>query len=243
MKKAIMAVIVAAQLAATMSCVAKPAKKTKIDTTNAMHRYSYMVGQDVGKSLKGLDTELDISLITQGIEDVLKGNASQMSDSTLQATQVEFSQKLQSDQTAKQSAKAEKNKADGEKFLADNKSKEGVKVTASGLQYVVLKEGDGAMPKATDEVTVHYVGTLLDGTEFDNSVKRGQPVTFPLNGVIPGWTEGVQLMKVGSKFKFFVPSALGYGSNGTPGGPIGPDATLIFEVELISINEAPAEAN
>lgn len=237
-----MAALVAAQLAATMSCAAKPAKKTKIDTTNAVHRYSYMVGQDVGKSLKGLETELDISLIAQGIEDVLKGNTNQMSDSALQATQMEFSQKLQSDQAARQSAKSEKNKADGEKFLADNKSKEGVKVTASGLQYQVIKEGDGAQPKATDEVTVHYVGTLIDGTEFDSSVKRGQPATFSLNSVIPGWTEGVQLMKVGSKYKFFVPAALGYGSNGTPGGPIGPDATLIFEVELLSISNAATDA-
>jgi FKBP-type peptidyl-prolyl cis-trans isomerase len=130
---------------------------------------------------------------------------------------------------------ADSNLEKGEAFLAENATKEGVKVTASGLQYKVLKEGDGKSPQATDTVQVHYKGTLLDGTEFDSSYKRGQPAEFPLNRVIPGWTEGVQLMKEGAKYQFTIPSKLAYGERGTPGGPIPPNSTLIFEVELISI--------
>jgi FKBP-type peptidyl-prolyl cis-trans isomerase FkpA len=126
-------------------------------------------------------------------------------------------------------------KEKGEKFLKENATKEGVKTTSSGLQYKVLKEGEGKQPKATDTVQVHYKGTLIDGTEFDSSYKRGEPIAFPLNRVIPGWTEGVQLMKEGSKYQFFIPSNLAYGERGTPGGPIGPNETLIFEVELLKV--------
>lgn len=124
----------------------------------------------------------------------------------------------------------------GQQFLAENAKKEGVKTTSSGLQYEVIKEGAGKSPKATDTVLVHYKGTLLDGTEFDSSYSRNEPISFPLNRVIPGWTEGVQLMKEGAKYKFFIPSNLAYGSTGTPGGPIGPNETLVFEVELLKVN-------
>ena len=130
---------------------------------------------------------------------------------------------------------ADPNSEKGEAFLAENAKKEGVKTTASGLQYKVLKEGTGKSPQKTDTVQVHYKGTLLDGTEFDSSYKRGQTIEFPLNGVIPGWTEGVQLMKEGAKYQFTIPSKLAYGERGTPGGPIPPNSTLIFEVELISV--------
>ena len=123
----------------------------------------------------------------------------------------------------------------GEAFLAENAKKEGVKTTESGLQYKVLKEGTGKSPKATDEVEVHYEGKLIDGTVFDSSIKRGQTISFPLNRVIKGWTEGVQLMKEGAKYQFFIPSKLGYGASGTPGGPIPPNAALIFEVELFKV--------
>jgi len=124
----------------------------------------------------------------------------------------------------------------GERFLKDNATKEGVKTTASGLQYKIVKEGAGKNPAATDTVLVHYRGTLLDGTEFDSSYKRNQPISFPLNRVIPGWTEGLQLVKEGGKAILYIPSKLAYGASGTPGGPIGPNETLIFEVELIKVN-------
>jgi FKBP-type peptidyl-prolyl cis-trans isomerase len=137
---------------------------------------------------------------------------------------------------------ADKNAADGKKFLDDNKKKDGVKTTASGLQYKVLKEGNGAPPKATDTVTVDYRGTLIDGTEFDSSYKRGQPATFPLNGVIKGWTEGLQLMKSGAKYQFFIPSDLAYGQRAM-GPDIAPNSTLIFEVDLKSVQPAPAGAS
>jgi len=125
--------------------------------------------------------------------------------------------------------------AAGADFLKENAKKEGVKTTPSGLQYKVLKEGEGKSPKATDNVRVHYRGTLLNGTEFDSSIKRGEPAEFPLNRVIKGWTEGVQLMKEGAKYQFFIPANLAYGERGTPGGPIGPNETLIFEVELLKV--------
>ncbi len=130
---------------------------------------------------------------------------------------------------------ADPNSEKGEAFLAENAKKEGVKTTASGLQYKILKEGTGKTPQATDTVEVHYKGTLLDGTEFDSSYKRKETATFPLNRVIPGWTEGVQLMKVGAKYQFTIPSKLAYGERGTPGGPIPANSTLIFEVELVSV--------
>lgn len=123
----------------------------------------------------------------------------------------------------------------GQQYLAENAKKDGVKTTASGLQYTVIREGSGKSPKATDEVVVNYRGTLLNGTEFDSSYKRNEPISFRLNQVIPGWTEGVQLMKEGAKYQFVIPSKLAYGSRGTPGGPIGPDETLIFEVELLKV--------
>ena len=133
-----------------------------------------------------------------------------------------------------------KGAAEGEKFLAENATKEGVKTTESGLQYKVITEGDGPAPGATDEVTVHYVGTLINGEEFDSSIARGQPVTFPLGNVIEGWTEGLQLMKTGSKYQFFIPAKLGYGERGA-GVKIGPNQTLIFEVELLGVNQPAAE--
>jgi len=139
----------------------------------------------------------------------------------------------------KQKAMADKNAADGKKYLDDNKKKEGVKTTASGLQYKVLKEGNGPQPKAADTVTVDYKGTLIDGTEFDSSYKRGEPATFPLNGVIKGWTEGLQLMKTGAKYQFFIPADLAYGQRAM-GPDIAPNSTLIFEVELKSVQPAPA---
>src|SRR3546814_376928 len=146
---------------------------------------------------------------------------------------------MQQKQAEESAAKARKNSAEGEEFLATNKTKPGVKTTASGLQYQVLRAGNGAKPQATDTVRVHYLGTLLDGTKFDSSYDRNEPAQFALNQVIPGWTEGVALMPVGSKYKFWIPGNLGYGERGA--GPIGPNSTLVFEVELLDI-VAPAAA-
>jgi FKBP-type peptidyl-prolyl cis-trans isomerase len=152
----------------------------------------------------------------------------------------EFMQKLQAKRVAEEKVAADKNKTEGAAFLAKNKTKAGVKTTASGLQYEVVKEGTGPKPKETDTVKVDYTGTKIDGTKFDSSVDRGQPATFPLNGVIKGWTEGLQLMPVGSEYKLVIPAELAYGENAPP--TIGPNATLIFDVKLISIETAAAAA-
>src|SRR5437667_9870592 len=149
---------------------------------------------------------------------------------------------FEKDMEQKQKQAGDKNKAEGAKFLEENKKKEGVKTTASGLQYKVVKDGSGAQPKATDTVTVNYRGTLINGTEFDSSYKRGQPATFPLNGVIKGWTEGLQLMKVGSKYQFFVPPNLAYGERSV-GPDIAPNSTLIFEGELLGVKPPESSAS
>lgn len=196
---------------------------------------SYMVGLDIAKSLTPIKDEIDFDTLSKAIKTSLDGGTPLMDDT--QATQVRaaFMQHLQTKQMAEAQAKAKTNLAEGDAFLATNARKPDVKTTESGLQYQVIKQGEGAKPKASDTVRVHYAGTLLDGTTFDSSIERGEPVEFPLDQVVPGWQEGIQLMTVGSKYKFWIPSKLGYGEQGTPGGPIGPNAVLVFEVELIDI--------
>jgi len=201
--------------------------------------YSYMVGMDVGRGLGSIKDEIDMNTVIQALQATIKGDKTTLTEPEALSVRQEFMQKLQARQAVKTKEDAEKNQKEGDDFLAKNKSKKGVKVTASGLQYEVVKEGAGPKPKATDSVKVDYTGTKIDGTKFDSSVDRGQPATFPLNGVIPGWTEGMQLMPVGSEYKFYIPAKLAYGERGP--GAIGPNATLIFDVKLISI-EAPAAA-
>jgi FKBP-type peptidyl-prolyl cis-trans isomerase len=184
---------------------------------------------NIGLNLSRQKVDINPDVMMAGIKDAIAGKP-QLTQDQVKDVMTQF----EKDMEQKQKAAGEKNKADGTKFLEDNKKKEGVKTTASGLEYKVLKEGTGAQPKATDMVTVNYRGTLIDGTEFDSSYKRGQPATFPLNGVIKGWTEGLQLMKAGSKYQFFVPSNLAYGERAV-GGDIAPNATLIFEVELLEV--------
>lgn len=198
-------------------------------------RASYSIGLNLGRSLKTNDIKANTDLLIKGLRDGLAGQAL-LTDQEMQSTMQEFQQQVQAQQEAKQKEIGEKNKMEGEAFLTKNKARQGVKTTASGLQYEVLTEGTGPQPKATDTVTVNYKGTLMDGTPFDSSYDRGEPATFVLNQVIPGWTEGVQLMKVGSKYKFYIPAALGYGERGA-GGVIGPNAPLVFEVELLSIGQ------
>lgn len=194
-----------------------------------MDKLSYAWGLAMGQQLKGMGVDkLDTESFANAVKAVFGEGKVEMEPTE--------AQKLINDYlTALSEKAAEAAKAEGIKFLAENKLKEGVKETASGLQYIVEKEGTGMRPTAKDEVTVHYTGKLTDGTVFDSSVQRGEPATFPLNRVIPGWTEGVQLMKEGAKYVFFIPSDLAYGPNGVPNA-IPPHATLIFEVELIKVN-------
>ena len=191
-------------------------------------RFSYALGMVIGERVLKQYNEIDYDLLTEGMK-------AQHQDQATLLSLDEAGAELNAYMEKEFAARAEAAKAKGEAFLTDNATKEGVQVTESGLQYIVETEGDGAKPAATDQVTVHYRGTLIDGTEFDSSYARGQPATFGLNQVIPGWTEGLQLMSVGSKYKLFIPQNLGYGERGA-GGSIGPYETLIFEVELIEIN-------
>lgn len=192
----------------------------------------YVIGLDIAKSLEPAKGEYDIDAMIKGLKAGVAGEKALVDDKQAQTIREAFGQKIQAKRIAEMMAKAKKNAEAGTQFLAENGKKEGVKTTASGLQYQVITEGTGAKPKATDVVKVHYKGTLLDGKTFDSSYDRGEPVVFPLQGVVPGWQEGLQLMTVGSKYKFWIPAKLGYGEAGTPGGPIGPNETLVFEVEL-----------
>ena len=208
------------------------------------NKVSTMVGMDIGRGLTQIKDDIDIKVVEQALEATLKGDKTSLSAEEALAVRQAFMQQMQTKRVAEQKVAADKNKTEGVEFLAKNKSKAGVKTTASGLQYMVEKEGSGPKPKATDTVKVNYLGTKIDGTKFDSSYDRGQPATFPLNGVIKGWTEGMQLMPVGSKYKFFIPADLAYGENAP--GPIGPNATLVFEVELLDIekpSDKPAAAS
>ncbi len=197
---------------------------------------SYSIGMSIGKTLKNQSVDVNPDALTQGIKDAISGRETLMTDKEMN----EILMSLQKEMAAKQAERlkevGEKNKKEGETFLAENKKKDGVVTLPSGLQYKVIKKGTGDTPKETDTVTVNYRGTLINGTEFDSSYRRGQPSTFTLKGIIPGWIEALQLMKVGSKWQLFIPSDLAYGERGA-GNDIGPNATLIFEVELISVKE------
>jgi FKBP-type peptidyl-prolyl cis-trans isomerase FklB len=196
---------------------------------------SYSIGLNIGRNFKKQNVELNPDALVAGVKDAVSGKKPALDETQEREAMMSFQKEMMD----KQKAMGEKNEADGKKFLEDNKKKDGVKTTASGLQYKVVKEGNGPQPKASDTVTVDYKGTLIDGTEFDSSYKRGQPATFPLNGVIKGWTEGLQLMKTGGKYQFFIPSDLAYGSRAM-GTDIAPNSTLIFEVELKSVQAAPS---
>jgi FKBP-type peptidyl-prolyl cis-trans isomerase len=209
--------------------VVVPVKVLTNDVDSMSCALGLNVGNDFAKNLKGIPGgKSNIDLLIKGFSTAMKGDSALMKPEAATEFFKNYISKAQAKDT-------EIKKAAGEKFLAENKTKEGVKTTASGLQYQVLVPKDGAKPNATDTVKVHYVGTLVDGTKFDSSVDRGEPISFPLNQVIPGWTEGVQLMSVGSKYKFFVPYNLGYGEQGAGNGAIPGYATLIFEVELLGI--------
>lgn len=210
----------------------------KLELTSEKARASYAIGADIAASMTRQALDLDTKALAAGLVDGMNGKL-QLKEAELEKVMNDFKKSLMEKRQAAQAMAAKENVKKGTDYLAANAKKEGVKTTASGLQYKVIKAGPdgGKSPKATDTVKVHYHGTLIDGTVFDSSVQRGEPISFPLNGVIPGWTEGVQLMKVGDKFQFTIPSALAYGEQGA-GGAIGPNSTLIFEVELLGIEAA-----
>jgi FKBP-type peptidyl-prolyl cis-trans isomerase FklB len=197
-------------------------------------KISYGIGMDIGENMKKQSIDIDPDKLAQGIKDVFSGGKLLMTEEEFRNTMENFRKDMMTKQKMQMQEISDKNKKEGEAFLAENKKKEGVITLPSGLQYKVIKEGAGNLPKAPDTVTVHYKGTLIDGTEFDSSYSRGEPASFPVNGVIPGWTEALQLMKAGSKWQLFIPSNLAYGERGA-GGKIGPNSTLVFDVELLSI--------
>ncbi len=218
---------------ATKSAAAAPALTTRKD------KFSYALGMNIGNGYKqGLEkqsVEFDANLIAQGVKDALSGAKTRLTDEEAKAVLTEVQTEVNKERQEKMKEASDKNKAEGEAFLAANKSKEGVVTLPSGLQYKILTAGIGPKPTASDQVNCNYRGTLIDGTEFDSSYKRGKPATFGVGQVIKGWTDALQLMPIGSKWQLFIPSSLAYGERGGPGGAIGPNEALIFEVELLSI--------
>ncbi len=208
------------------------ANETELETMN--QRLSYIVGENMANQLKADGIVLDTDALVMAVSDVMAEKPSRLSEDEKRKTVEEIQKIGQEKQQAANAALSEKNSAEGTAYLSQNKSKEGVKTTDTGLQYKSLASGDGDKPKETDTVKVHYKGTLIDGTVFDSSYDRGEPAVFPVNGVIPGWVEALQLMHVGDKLELAIPSDLAYGPAGS-GQAIGPDATLVFEVELLGI--------
>lgn len=221
----------AAQDAAEASKAAADAPKDKI---------SYTIGVSIGRDFKQNGIDVDMDTLVRGIKDAKGDGKLAMSDEEMGKTMQEFQTQMQEKMMKTQAEEGEKNKAAGAKFLEENKKKDGVKTTGTGLQYMVVSEGKGAKPAKTDTVVVDYKGTLIGGDEFDSSYKRGEPAEFPVNRVIPGWTEALQLMSVGSKYKLFIPSELAYGEQGPPG--IGPNQVLVFDVELKEIKKGDEKA-
>lgn len=216
-------------LAATVCAAQEPVFKTEKE------KVSYLIGTSIGRDLKRQGVDVDNEILFRGLKDALAGVQSAISDQDAQETMKAFREEMNAKKQAEKKKAVEENKKQEEAFLAENGKKEGIKTSSSGLQYKVLKEGTGEQPAANDTVTVNYRGTLINGTEFDSSYKRNQPATFPVKGVIRGWTEALQLMKTGSKWQLFIPAKLAYGEAGA-GDQIPPNAMLIFEVELLSIS-------
>jgi FKBP-type peptidyl-prolyl cis-trans isomerase len=215
----------------------KQTKKADPVFKTVKDKASYAFGLNIGNSFNREGFDLNFDLLVKGLSDALNKAEPKLSDEEIREAMNAFQAELRVKQAAKRKAEAEKNKKTGAAFLAKNKKQKGVITTKSGLQYQILIAGKGKSPKKTDTVKTHYRGTLIDGTEFDSSYKRNQPATFGVSGVIKGWTEALQLMRVGAKWKLFIPSDLAYGENPRPGSPIGPNAVLVFEIELLSIED------
>lgn len=229
--------------AAEQQVEAKPVQAGDVTLTSQEDKVSYILGLNIGGQFKANEIQLEEKSFLAGVKAAISDAEPAMSQEDIQATMTAFQQEMiakHEEAEKKREAEAEavgkKNQEEGAKFLAENGKRDGVKTTSSGLQYEIVEEGKGAKPTADDTVTVHYKGTLIDGTEFDSSFKRNEPATFAVNAVIPGWVEALQLMSEGSKYKLYIPSDLAYGPGGT-GGEIGPNATLIFEVELIKVDK------
>ncbi|MCX6154490.1 MAG: FKBP-type peptidyl-prolyl cis-trans isomerase [Candidatus Kapabacteria bacterium] len=220
-----------------LATVASNAEKVVLKSSN--DSLSYALGMSIGASLNQDSIKLNVSIMAQAISDMFKSNTTALTQEGMREIIGNLQKEITEKRSQVRAAQGDAAKKKGEEFLTANKVKSGVKVTASGLQYKVNKSGTGATPKATDKVSVHYTGTLIDGTKFDSSVDRGQPIEFPVNGVIKGWTEALQLMKEGDKWTLYIPSGLAYGDQGA-GGSIPPNSTLIFDVELLKV--LPADA-
>ena len=219
----------------TLGC-AKTSSAQEGSLNTLEEKASYAIGVNMGQQL-GAAGDIDIDLIVQGFKDAAAGAELKLTDQEMMQTMQEFQRKVAEAQRAEAEREAAENLEKGNAFLAENGQREGVVTTASGLQYEIVEDAEGPKPTATSKVKVHYHGTTIEGTVFDSSVDRGQPVSFGLNQVIAGWTEGVQLMSPGAKYKFYIPAALAYGTNVRPGSKFGPNAALIFDVELLEIEE------
>lgn len=227
------AIAIAAALVLTISACDKMGGSASLNTDEA--KAGYAIGHDMGQKMKSQSVAVDSNALASGLSDGLAGKESKLKPEDRDAAM----KKLQETAMKRAAEAGEKTASEGKAYLEKNKARPEVKTTASGLQYEVIKEGTGPKPKATDTVKVHYTGTLTNGTKFDSSVDRGEPIEFPLSGVIPGWTEGVQLMSVGSKYKLYIPPELGYGPGGQ--GPIPPNSVLVFDVELLDIKKGDAK--
>ena len=228
--------IIAGGMLAAILIAALSVSAVADELESAEDRISYTIGMDIGRSLAEQDMDLNLDLLIEALQATFHGEETRMTQEEALAERDAFMQQRQQQMESQHAEEAVRNLEQGQAFLAENRERAEVTETASGLQYRVIEEGTGSSPAETDRVTVHYRGTLIDGTEFDSSYGRGEPATFALNQVIPGWTEGVQLMQEGGTYEFFIPADLAYGDQGRP-GPIGPNATLVFEVELIEVHD------
>jgi len=216
------------------ACSQQTEQGSVMDVKNPKDKISYSIGASIGKNLKEQKADITPEILLMGLKDAFTGATTTLTDREMGEVLGQYQQEMMAKSQVESQKKGDVNKVKGEKFLAENKNAKGITTTASGLQYSVITEGAGAKPSATSTVKVHYTGKLLDGTTFDSSVDRGEPVEFPLNGVIPGWTEGLQLMNKGAKYKFYIPANLAYAERGA-GNSIGPNETLVFDVELLEI--------
>lgn len=244
MSKLIRAAVVASLALAAAGCAKSSSShgpQKAADLKTDPQKFGYAVGYDLGHSMKSMLDLIDLPSLEAGLEQGAAGKPALLDAKGRQDIKIAMSQKLHAKQEEEQKDEATKNAADSDKFLAEMAKKPGVKTTADGLEYEVEKEGSGTAPTPDDTVTVNYRGTLPDGTEFDSSYARNQPLTFPLKNVIPGWVEGLQLMKPGAKYKFYIPAKLAYGERGA-GDKIGPNQALVFDVELLSVGDKSADA-